>query len=780
MKAALERYVSFTVRRPVAVLTTSIALSLLVVAGTLRVRVDLDPEQQLPADHPYVQVDRAIRNQFGGKNSVAIAVLPKAGDIWHHDVLSVVHGITLDVLNVRGVIRQTVASLSSPYVRIPVDRGGMLASTVLMEAVPETEQGISELRGAYEREPLLRGMLSGVDGRAAIIFGDFYDDVPHAAIKQTLDDLAAKYRTGTIDVATTGEPLYYAAIDGLIGQQGYYFAATVAAIALVLALAFRQVQGIVLPCVTALLSTGCAVGFMGLAGIPMNSWTSLAPVVIMTVAAGHSAQMLKRYYEELQRLGSHARAVESSAVKIAPVMAAAGGTAGSSFAALSLLGIPIMTQFGLTTACGIFAAVALEMSFMLALRTLWHSRPIASVERRSASQWIIARLTEVAARHAWSILAVFAGVSAAALAVLPSLEAEFRPRAFLPESTSVGRDLRIFEKHFPSTVSFMVLLEGPQGSMQTPAALRLMADLQRTMVEDPGVGMTSSLADVILRSYQVFADEPEAKALPDDPELVAQIVFLSQSPALERYVDRGYGRSVIVGMLDGADSGVGRRVIARLEAYLATHATGEIRVRLAGGRAGRLLALNDDTVNDKVVSIGMVLAAILIISSILLGSVVGGALVTAPLAMSLIVNLALFAACGVAFDLVGASIAAVGVGMGADYAIYFLYRWQEALQNGEGAEGALAVAMESSGSAVLFVSLAISAGFGVYLVSSFYSLRMLGIFIPSAMLVTSLTTLTLLPAAVLRLRPRFLFGDAAGRVVHAVQGSATANLAPGR
>jgi predicted RND superfamily exporter protein len=299
-----------------------------------------------------------------------------------------------------------------------------------------------------------------------------------------------------------------------------------------------------------------------------------------------------------------------------------------------------------------------------------------------------------------------------------------------------------------------------------------MADLQKTMREDPGVGKTSSLADVILRSYQVFADEPAAAALPDDAALVAQMVFLSQSPALERYVDRAYGRSVIVGLLDGADSGVPRRVISRLRAYLAAHATGEINVRLAGGRAGRVLALNDDTVNDKIISIVMVLAAILLISSVLLRSFVGGALVAAPLVMALLVNLAIFAIFGVAFDLVGASIAAVGVGMGADFAIYFLYRWQEELKRGSQPSDALSIALASSGSAVLFVALAISAGFSVYLVSSFYSLRMLGTFIPTTMAVSSLTALTLLPSATLRLRPRFLFGEdrSRGGATHAVAG----------
>ena len=58
----------------------------------------------------------------------------------------------------------------------------------------------------------------------------------------------------------------------------------------------------------------------------------------------------------------------------------------------------------------------------------------------------------------------------------------------------------------------------------------------------------------------------------------------------------------------------------------------------------------------------------------------------------------------------------------------------------------------------LFVALAISAGFAVYLVSDFYAFHILGIFVPLTMLTSSLTALTLLPALVLLLRPRFIMG----------------------
>jgi predicted RND superfamily exporter protein len=303
-----------------------------------------------------------------------------------------------------------------------------------------------------------------------------------------------------------------------------------------------------------------------------------------------------------------------------------------------------------------------------------------------------------------------------------------------------------------------VLLEGGPGSMKTARAIALESGLQQAMAAEPGVGRTASIADVIRRTYEVFAPDEAAKAPPMTDDLVGQLFFLGESPSFERFVDRRYERAVVLGYLDREDSALTRRVIARLTAYVAAHPSPDIRVSIAGGVGPTVLALNDDTVKGKTLNIAIVLAVIFAIASVLLRTPLGGAYVAAPLVMALVVNLGLFSWLGVAFDVGGASIAAIGVGIGADYAIYFLYRLREEFRETGEIREALTRTMETSGRAVLFVALAISAGFGIYATADFYSFHIVGFFVPMTMIVSCLTALTLLPALVLLLRPRFIFG----------------------
>jgi predicted RND superfamily exporter protein len=480
--------------------------------------------------------------------------------------------------------------------------------------------------------------------------------------------------------------------------------------------------------------------------------------MVVTVASGHSAQMLKRYYEEYRRLGDRAAAVVESTARIGVVMMAAGFTAGCGFAALTILRIPTLSYFGLGVACGIFAAVVLEMTFMLALRVLWPTG--RSSGEGPLSRWLgllLVPLERAVKERPRTVIASFAAVALLAVIGLPRLTTEMNARDYWSDKTEIGQDLRVFERHFPSTTTISVLLDGPPGSMKTPEAFALISGLQRTMAAHAGVGRSASIADVIQRTYEVFAPEEAAKGPPTSADLIGQLFFLGESPAFERFVDRAYARSVVFGYMDREDSGLTRAVMADLERYRAQHPSPTIHVSIAGGVGPTLLALNEDTVRGKILNIAIVLAVILVIAGVLLRTPLGGAYVAAPLVMALLVNLGLFAWLHIAFDLGGASIAAIGVGIGADYAIYFLYRLREEFRARGVIAEALTAAMETSGRAVLFVALAISAGFAVYATADFYSFHIVGFFVPLTMLISCLTALTLLPAIVLLRRPKFIF-----------------------
>jgi predicted RND superfamily exporter protein len=104
----------------------------------------------------------------------------------------------------------------------------------------------------------------------------------------------------------------------------------------------------------------------------------------------------------------------------------------------------------------------------------------------------------------------------------------------------------------------------------------------------------------------------------------------------------------------------------------------------------------------------------------------------------------------------------MAAGIGADYAIYFLYRLREERARLASDEAAFDVAMHTSGRAVLFVAASIGAGFAVMGFSRYLGLRLFGTLMPTAMVISCLASLSIMPVLVLRGRPAFVFGPAGG------------------
>src|SRR5438445_392589 len=259
-----------------------------------------------------------------------------------------------------------------------------------------------------------------------------------------------------------------------------------------LILSFRSLQGMLLPMLTAILSVVWALGFMGYSGIVIDSWNVAVPILLIAVAAAHSAQMLKRYGEEVVRLRDNRAAVVVSTATMGPVMIAAGMTAALGFASLAVFGVRSIAHFGLSCAYG----------------------------------------------------------------------------------------------------------------------------LER----DPLVLRTASLADLVKSLHKIFNPEDrDPYRVPDDQPLVAQLMYLGESPAFERFTDRALSKALLLAYLRDDDSARVGPLVRRAQAWLAAHPPPPgVHVLVAGGVGPTILAVNEHTTYGKLINTAVVLGVIHVVASVVL------------------------------------------------------------------------------------------------------------------------------------------------------------------
>jgi predicted RND superfamily exporter protein len=105
-----------------------------------------------------------------------------------------------------------------------------------------------------------------------------------------------------------------------------------------------------------------------------------------------------------------------------------------------------------------------------------------------------------------------------------------------------------------------------------------------------------------------------------------------------------------------------------------------------------------------------------------------------------------------------AAFTAMGVSIGADFAIYLTFRVREEMARARSLERAVHQALRTSGKAIFFVSSAVGLGYLVLPFAGFSLWTRLGVLTTALIATSAAATLTAVPAAILLLRPRFVMG----------------------
>ena len=107
-------------------------------------------------------------------------------------------------------------------------------------------------------------------------------------------------------------------------------------------------------------------------------------------------------------------------------------------------------------------------------------------------------------------------------------------------------------------------------------------------------------------------------------------------------------------------------------------------------------------------------------------------------------------------DMATATITAMGVSIGADFAIYLIFRIREAWARQGDLPEAIRASLRTSGKAIFFVSSAGALGYLVLPLSGFSIWIRLGVLTSIIVAVSAVATLVLIPALALLTKPRFL------------------------
>lgn len=756
--AAGRRYASTIVGHSTFVIAAILAATLIFCRGLSRLEIEVDPDRQLPQSHPYVAAFHDIRRIFGDNNFLTIGIRPTQGDILDPPFLALVREATERIGALPGANPTLLYSIASPATRYIQHTDAGLLVEPLLTRLPDSEKEIEALRSRLLSDPRFIGSIVSYDGSTLAIHASF-DLTPalpgYVNIYESVTSILQETTKGRAEVLLSGPIVVVAALNIYASQVTYFFPLALLLIGIVHYDAFRTWQAVALPILTGTLAVSWALGLMGLLKIPLDPFNSTTPVLILAVAAGHAVQILKRYYEEYSRTGDNRVAVIESTARIAPVTLAASLIASLSFMSLATLGTASMRVFGIFTAFGILATITIEMTLIPAIRSVWpppKSHQVTAEDRvHPKLDRNLRRLASKLSSRPFAQRTIVAYVTILTAAGIASryiiIDSSFK-RNFGVDDPVRKHDDRL-NQLLAGTNFILLTVEGrSENAIADPAAINAIRDIQDQILQLNGVGKTLSVVDTLQTLHRAIDPTAPANALPGTRDLISQYLFLytlSGGNDLSTQLTADNRLAKIVVFVRDDSTSRGEALISSIRDIAEQALPPGYSLRVAGTLASNS-ALTETMVRGKLLNILQIGAITIIVASVVFRSVAAGLLVSVPLAIAVMVNFGAMGLLGVTLDITTAPISAMAVGIGADYAVYFLFRIREECGKDGDYTAALSRCYSTSGKAILFVSSAVGIGYSVLCLSRFRLFEQLGGLVGLSMATSSMATLLVLPA----------------------------------
>lgn len=340
----MRRYVKWIIRYRVLVIGLTVLLTSALVAQIRNLHIVIDTNRMLPQTHPYVEATNKVEEVLGAKYVLMVGLTPHDGDAFQPAVLAKVQRITAALRATPGVVKANLLSFAARRAKNIAGTEEGMEARPLMETVPQTPSALTALRQAVHTNPAYMNTVVSQDEHTAAILAEFKQDSNgFRGMVEKVEPIVERERDASVEIAIGGSPVFLSWLERYSQRMGFLFPLTVLITGLIHYEAFRTVQGLILPLVTALLAVVWGLGVMGLSGVPMDVFNASTPILILAMAAGHAVQILKRYYEEYHHIRAttdltpreaNRAAVVEGIARIGPVMLTAGSVAALGFLSL--------------------------------------------------------------------------------------------------------------------------------------------------------------------------------------------------------------------------------------------------------------------------------------------------------------------------------------------------------------------------------------------------------------------------------------------------------------
>jgi len=726
--------------------------------------IDSDIKSMLPEDQQLIRSINEIEDIFGGSELIILSI--ESDDIFSYATLSKIQQMSSAIENLPAVDR--VMSLTNAFELKGTEDGFEVRD--LIENLPESEREREILRQKVSADDLLYGNIVSRDFRRTSIIAALSGtngNISDETIYRLFTALKNKYE-GPEEIHMAGLPLTrWETSRTMQSDMKRLLPLGIVLMIFLLIFSFKSWVGAFLPFAVVIMSIINTLGVMGLLGIKFSFISVLIPVMLIAIANDYSIHIIAHYYEEynLSRTKDKNSILRKTLDHLQTPIFLAGITTVVGFLSLQSHLLPPARQLGLLASFGIILAFLLSVTFVpAALKLLDYPMILKQDGNSKGMNKILTGWGQFFIRHRKVYLTgslIFIILIATGI---PKIKVDTNPMHYFRKSSEIRVSNDIIDKYFGGSAQLSIKAEG---DIKDPAFLHKMEKLVDYLENEPTVSRTISINDQLKKMNRAFhGDSLQYEILPETRNAVAQYLLLfsisGDEDDLSQFVDYEYSQAQILVRVNETSSVSMLKLLEDTRQFIKTE-LGDDNFPVVTGFVAIVGELVDMVVRGQMRSLILSIVIVSTLCALIFRSIIGGLLSIVPLTGAIIVVFGLMGHLGIELNVATAMLSSIMIGVGIDYTIHFLYRFQSEVRSGYTAQEAALRTLTTSGKGIIYNALSVIVGFCVLMVSGFLPIYFFGFLIVFSIAACLLGALSVMPALLVIIKPKFIFNKRSER-----------------